>query len=395
MEPDMKFTLPEYTAAAFAAIMWAALTYLNISLALRQDDPIWQFVGCAFFGIFDICAVMFVPLALMRNAAGLPAQAAAFAILWSGCCAAECFGAYSALKLHSNSTMVPILLAEEQRKAAGADLTREETNLTDIRRLLADERRQTKLEDLHKSETASLKRIADLRPKTFAVAVVSTQDWWAGREAGVVFALWLSCQIAVFGLTGEVHGTLRGSAATVCPAPRTSPGFTITQVRNAPAVLLGAGQDRQQDRQTGEAPKTAGQQAIEDKTEGETDNTPDGPSGGGQPIDKAKKDTVLDQDRAVRERPRLVAVHSETDSLYADKTNSRTLVVTKRPENAPAVLLGAGQDRAGQDAFDQRVSDMKRAGFSVRDIAAKLESTKAKVEAAIKRGKKETTRGRA
>ena len=389
----------DYLAAGFAAIMWAALVVMNIGFALHQSDPVWRAVGCVFFGAFDVGAIGFVPLMFKRHHDGLPSQAAAFAILWMVSCGVECFGAYSALKGYSDAAMAPSLHADEQRRSDQKELDEEKANLTEIRKQLKEERRVSLVEALRDREKASQKRIDELRPKTFVATVAPAHEWWTGFEAQVVFALWLLSQIAVYGVTGRPHGMPEAPVITVSPRVRRDHEFTITGRRETQTVLLpderdserDAERDRQQDR-TGQATR---QLPVPSETRDETDTDPDGPSGGGHPVEKTKKDTVSEQDKTGRDRLRLVVAGTcqgnETASETLNGTDSRR-TARETPRQAPS---GARQATPEQDSFDRRVSDLKRAGFSVREIVSKLETTKSKVEASLKRAKKDATKGRA
>jgi hypothetical protein len=383
----MKWAIPEYAAAVFAFAMWVALAAMNISLAYVQGSLFWQIVGYVFFGVFDVCAVLFVPLVVKNYAADQHARTVVFAILWAACCLVEGLGAYSALRGYSIKATTPTIAAEENRKAAVADLEAEQANLTGIRTQMKTERKASLVDALQNREKASLERIAKLRPKTSVTSVDATQEWWVGYEAAVVFSLWVFCQMAVFGLTGTLHG---GHHAQLSPVQ-----IDITPRRETQTVLLNAEQDSERDRQRDTEVPIARQQAITNETGNETDGGPDSPSGGGQRADKTGKDTVSEQDKTQRDKPRLVAVPSLSGPAAQSKTANGTGNGEKRRETALTVLPKATRGDAEQDAFDRRVADLKKAGFSVRDIVSKLETTKSKVEASLKRSKKNTTASRA
>ena len=371
---------------AGVAVAWGGLAFLNVVAALNINvRPEMQYVFGVSAFIIDLCAIAFAVIVREENSAGRPFGAITAAAVWAVCCLVEVYGAHSALITYTGENTAPSRQAEELRQLATKDLEAERGNLANIRSKLDGERKKSVVDGLRKRETASLKRIDELTPKTLSTAsAAQPHDMYTGREFLFVVVLWLASQLAVFALTGDIHGGAGGEVEEVPaawirrPTRRMEEGddrddWDAAQVigGNQPAqpTNLGCqptGLELGYDAGGATKPLTTEQPSNQPATNPETNL--DRPGGvGGQPHG-SKGEKLVSQPTAPLVKPRL--------ALVAD--------------NQPT----SQQPTKGKLTFEDRVADLVAAGCSQNEIARRLKVGRQAVRTALNKIKEQEAEGK-
>jgi hypothetical protein len=79
---------------------------------------------------------------------------------------------------------------------------------------------------------------------------------------------------------------------------------------------------------------------------------------------------------------------------FAHRVSKRAQVKPTPRKHVTTVIPFRGKDDQDHAAFDEKFSELRASGLSIRQIAAKLGCTKSRVEAASRRLEKNTTKGR-
>ena len=392
-----EFTLERYIAVLFTFFMWAALVVMNVGFALHQGTDFWKYVGCAFFGIFDLGAVFFMKLVFEEHRARRHGRAVAFASVWMTCCVVECFGSYSGMMEYTASMTAPVKKAEDERKGAEDDLRIEQANLADIRKSLNSEKNDSRRDDLHKRETASLARSTEIRKRTFSSSTPTVNNWLIGWEAPIVVSLWALCQICVYGLTGGVHGAESDANVMIRrrdmspihvnawqqaqpmepkqPTPATQVGALLFEPAQPKPMLIETTQEAHQSAQTTQAEINPIDQKTQPKpAQPSPEDNPDGTGGGGgNSAESVNKNST-------QPNP------TQPESGLTKPSKPKLSVVHGQPKPK-----GLGRPESG--SFDGRVADMNRAGFSERAIAERLGVGRGKVRTVLNKIKDDATFG--
>jgi len=350
------------SSGLFVVATWGALVALNVRCAFLMDARVeFQIVAAIWLAVIDLAVIGFLVRAFDEGRAKRPGRAMACVALWAACSAAECAGGNMALLDYTHAATAPAALSEEQRQAAAAELRGEEANLGEIRRQMKSERKASLIAALERREKASVARIEIVRPQTFVAAQSShPRLWWDGWEPYVVCSFWLLSQMTVFSLTGRLHGAPKMASGTASTAP--------TVPLSELPVPLPVSRDK-----NGTANGT--DSGTESETDGEKADQSDYWLSGANPIEKTAKDSVS--------VPLPVSCPQRDSERDSQRDRPHLIVVNK---DAP------------EAGFDSRVSDLQKAGFSLRQIAKRLNATKSAVEAAdrrlkVKRKKRGATKG--
>ena len=379
----MSFPAWRYGAYALAVAVTLSVATANVAWAWGLDDGVYRYVMITVSVCADVgCVIAF--LAMHHYfAESDPASVCACLLIWLACGYAEIKGAETWFRSNTFYVSSPSAKAAEERNVAVLDTAREEENLSSIRKSLASERRESIRDDLHKREKESLSRIDKLRPKTFSTNVAPVATQYDGKELLLSFALWLLSQAAWRMAIGRKKTSAQEDSHPLSVAVRRTDDLSgQPRTRDADSRTQTAGQ-----------PDKLALSAPLSELSGQTDSVgqrpPDSPDKGAdnsQCVEKTMADTVRTQQEPLSGRPCLSVVSGQTDKSVRTAghgqpdTDSRTRT--------------AGQSGALSD-FERRVSDLRKAGFTVRQIVEKTGEKKHAVEGAMKAIKARTTSGSA
>lgn len=192
----MSFPIWRYGAYAFAIAVTACLAVANVAWAWGLDDGVYRYVMIAVSVTADVGAPCALMAMMYHHGNSDPTSALAAFVVWAMCGYAEVRGAETWLRSNMFMVSSPSAKAAEEKRVADLDTTREETNLSEIRKQLSVERREVRLDDLHKREKESLSRIEKLRPRTFTTNIAPAATQYDGNELCLAIALWLLSQAA-------------------------------------------------------------------------------------------------------------------------------------------------------------------------------------------------------
>jgi len=310
-----------------------------------------------------------------------PTSALAAFVVWAMCGYAEVRGAETWFRSNTFMVSSPSAKAAEEKRVADLDAAREEMNLSEIRKQLSVERREVRLDDLHKREKESLSRIEKLRPRTFTTNIAPVATQYDGNELYLALALWLLSQAAWRMAIGRKREPAKGGGRPLSVVVRRTEDLSgQARTNDADSRTRTAGQpDKRalsaQFSDLSGQPDSAGQRLLD---------SPDNGADNSQHVEKTIADTVRTQQDALSGRPCLSLVSGQPDNSVRTArhgqpdTDSRTRTT--------------GQTGALSE-FERRVSDLRKAGFTVRQIVEKTGAKKHVVEGAMKAIKSRATLG--
>jgi hypothetical protein len=376
----------KYGLSLIAVGVILCVGFMSVSWALGLKEGPYRYIMI----FISVATSVGAPLLLMaashyHRAGDMIAATFAFA-LWGVFCAAEVKSAEEWLKQNTASQEEPGTRAEKAAREAERELSFERETLKAIKARLIDERRVGKIEQLRLDQSASQKRIDELSAKANSPQAAKTQNWFFGNE--LYFVLLLSgvgqgLIMIVVGFkkdghhpgasfpdreTMELARSLSGGSWLPSPV-RSDPVRDCPEIR--PVLLSG--------KVSGVLPDITPDRAPDSCPELRTEAL----SGQANPIEKTTPDTV--RKASVRNSGQL------SGALSGQPDKPRLVTVSGS--------AGADDRTAGQTVmlsdFEQKVSDLSRAGFSVREIMEKTGAKKWRVEGARKKAVVNTTKDRA
>jgi hypothetical protein len=379
-QPALKYGL--YGAAV---VVIGCLAYMNVAWALAIPEGPFRYIMIAFSLTADVGAPMLIATFKSYHQMGKMVNATGAVVLWLVFCGIEIGGATEWLKINTAAIESPADVSERAIQEAQKDLEAERGSLKAIKDRMLSERKESKIAELRIDRDASQKRINELSAKAGAARVAKLQNWFFGKEVYLAVLLSVVGQYLVSLAMGVENPKNQHARTALDPeileAIEMLRGLSQhpLKVRHMPdAVLLEDKTEHvslEQDRTRQPTRQGARQQPTKRLGDVSQDSS--------QTIEKTREDTVSIDGVPQQDGQCLAAPANEMPDTGQSETGVVLLSRFERDRGAPE-----------QDSFDRRVSDLRKAGFSIRQIVTKLGCTKGQVEAASRRLEKNTTKGR-